>query len=231
MLRKSVVIVLGLMFSCFFNQSSYGQERWISFSSPVKSKPVFNLQYSGNEKVLFTVEIVGMGIRDILEQGGNYQRVMVPDQRVYEKVGFPEIPVVRQLIAIPDCDDVKLTVTPMDCIELEGYYIYPVPRRVERYAPDGYVYPEEEFTINDHVYSVDCYFPNYYGRFSESGSIREQRVISVEIYPIQFNPIAKKIRIYSSLKIELNFISPKSAVVKNVGPFLKACSATILNYK
>jgi len=69
------------------------------------------------------------------------------------------------------------------------------------------------------------------GKIAELGSIREQRVARVEIYPVQFNPLANKLKVYSHIKVELDFIFPKSAVVKDVGPFYKACKATILNYR
>jgi len=189
------------------------------------------LQYSTNERVSFSVEIGGMEVEDILYQGQNYQRLVVPGQRRYERTGFPEIPVLSQLIAIPDCEEVKLTIIPMDSLEFKGYNVYPVPELVRRYSPQGCSYLEEEFTINDSVYSVNSYFPNTGGEIEEFGYIREQRVARVVIYPVQFNPVAKSLRVYPHINVQLNFLSPSSAVIKDVGPFYKACKAAILNYR
>jgi len=223
--------VMLITFGCFLNRVSYGQERWVPFTKATECKPIFNLQHSSNENVSFTVETSGMVVRDVLGKEKTYQRLAIPDQNRSTEVGFPEIPVISQLIAIPDCDQVNLRIIPTDSIEMENYYVYPVPQLVEKYSPDGYSCPEEEFAINDSVYSVDRYFPNTFGKIAELGSIREQGVAKVEIYPVQFNPVANKLKIYTHVKVELDFISPKSAVVKDVGPFYKACRATILNYR
>jgi hypothetical protein len=230
MLRKNLFFTVVLVLVVLVSQLSYGQGIWIGFTSPSESKPVFDLQCSTIETVSFSVEITGMKVRDINYQGQDFKRLAIPDHRAYTKVGFPEVPVVSQLIAIPDCEGVNISVCPTDSIELGGYLVYPVPDLIERYSLDGYVYLDEEFAINDSVYSLDSYFPNTPGEIAELGSIREQRIARVVIYPIQFNPVTNRLKIYFHLTVELNFLSPTSAVVKNVGPFYKACRATILNY-
>lgn len=229
--KKFITLVLFVILSCLLNRSSHGQERWIPFTSSTKSKPIFNLHHSNNKSVLFSVETTGMVVHDVLAKEKAYQRLTIPDQNKSTEVGFPEIPVISQLIAAPDCDQVWLRIIPTDSLYIEDFNIYPVPQLVEKYAPDGSSYPAEEFAINDSVYSEDNYFPSSFGRIAELGSIREQGVARVEIYPVQFNPVLKKLMVYTRMKIDLDFLSPKGAVVKDVGPFYKACKAVILNYE
>lgn len=231
MYKHIAIFAMFCVLAYFLSNSSYGQERWIPFTSSTKSKPIFNLHHSNNENVSFSIEITGMVVRDVLAKEKTYQRLAIPDQNKSTEVGFPEIPVISQLIAVPDCEQVNLRIIPTDSIERENYYIYPAPQLVEKYAPDGYSYPAEEFAIDDSVYSADRYFPNSLGTIAELGSIREQGVARVEIYPIQFNPITNKLKVYTKIQVELDFISPRSAVVKDVGPFYKACKGVILNYK
>jgi len=229
--KKIVALVILIIISCFLNNTSYGQEQWIPFTSSTQSRPILKLHYSDNENVSFSVETTGMVVCDVLAKGKSYQRLAIPDQNKFTEVGSPEIPVISQLIAIPECEQVLLQIIPVDSVYLDDYNVYPVPQYVEKYDPDGYSYLAEEFAINDSVYSVDGFYPNSSGKIAEWGSIREQRVARVEIYPIQFNPVAKRLKVYTRVKIDLDFIFPKSAVVKDVGPFYKACKATILNYE
>ncbi|MFZ5519431.1 MAG: C25 family peptidase propeptide domain-containing protein [Candidatus Zhuqueibacterota bacterium] len=229
--KKIVALVTLIIISCFLNYTSHGQEQWIPFTSYTQSRPIFSLHYSNNENVSFSVETTGMVVLDVLAQEKTYQRLAIPDQNKSTGVGFPEIPVISQLIAIPECEQVLLKIIPIDSVYMEDYNVYPVPQIVEKYYPDGYSYPAEEFAINDSVYSVDHYYPNSFGKIAELASIREQQVARVEIYPIQFNPVANNLKVYTHIKVGLNFVSPKSAVVKDVGPFYKACRATILNYR
>ena len=76
-----------------------------------------------------------------------------------------------------------------------NFNIYPVPQMVEKHDSDGQSFLAEDFVINDSAYSADSYYPSLVGKIAEFANIREQRVARVEIYPIQFNAVANKLKI------------------------------------
>jgi len=53
----------------------------------------------------------------------------------------------------------------------------------------------------------------------------------VLLYPVQFNPVQKKIKAYSKLKGTLTFSNPTDSINKNVGIFSEVVGNTLINYE
>ena len=192
-------------------------EEWINFNDRGESSPIYDVIHSTDSFVKFEVEIPGMNSRDI----DNYNRLYIPEHTKMDSVGFPEVPVVSYLIAIPECDNVNLNITLLDSIEIENINIYPAPQCVEVNNGD-IVYMEEQFNINNTFYNTDEYFPGYNGELVEKGAVRSQHCIRIKIYPVQFNPVEQKVIAYSSMNIEMTFENATGSVNEDVGILLKA---------
>ena len=96
--------------------------------------------------------------------------------------------------------------------------------------PDGTVYMEEVFTINQTAYSTNAFTPQLTVEIVEVGSIRSQRMAEVWIYPVQFNPVTGQLQVYTDIEITLSFINPTSGVSVNTGIFSNICQNVMLNY-
>ncbi|MEA3431378.1 MAG: C25 family cysteine peptidase, partial [candidate division WOR-3 bacterium] len=212
---------------CLLSYAGYSAGAWVPFTRGSVTPPQINLIESNSSKVSFSVEVCGMNSEDTLVEGTLYQKINIPDHWFYEETGFPKIPVVNVLLAIPDCDSAILSITPTDSLEYENYNVYPMPRFV---GGEGSLL-KEEFTKNDSIYSIDAYFPNSFGRIGELGAVREQKIVRVEIYPTQFNPVTHKLKVYTDYEVELTFTNPASGVNENTGIFSNICGNTILNYE
>lgn len=201
------------------------QQTWVPFLTNEVTPPMVTLKVSDKNNVSFSGTTNGMFRAEKSYKGIEYQRIRIPDCECITEEGSPEIPVIRQLIAIPDCDEIKIKIDKTDSLIIDNYDIIPAPKYLMKNN-----YYIEEFTKNDSIYSTNTYFPSTCGRIVEPGKIRNQSVVRVEIHPIQFNPISKQLKIYTNLEIKLEFINPTSDLIKNVGPFYKACKGAILNY-
>jgi len=200
-------------------------EEWINFNDRGESSPIYDVIHSTDSFVKFEVEIPGMNSRDI----DNYNRLYIPEHTKMDSVGFPEVPVVSYLIAIPECDNVNLNITLLDSIEIENINIYPAPQCVEVNNGD-IVYMEEQFNINNTFYNTDEYFPGYNGELVEKGAVRSQHCIRIKIYPVQFNPVEQKVIAYSSMNIEMTFENATGSVNEDVGIFNEVCGNAMINY-
>lgn len=120
-----------------------------------------------------------------------YQSLSIPEAEVIIQEGLPQVPIITKLIAIPDCDDVSLNITPTNEIVLMDYNILPAPRLEKKKLQDGTERIEYMFEKDKLIYSTNTEFPGKYGEIIETGYCRDQKVARVAIYPVQFNPIAK----------------------------------------
>jgi len=168
---------------CLLSFFSFSQS-WIEFVPAGATEPIVNVLRSDSLLVEFEVMVPGMYDTQI----DTFNRVEIKGHTKLDSVGFPEVPVVSFLVAIPYCDSINLTINPLDSSLFSGYNIYPAPEFVKDTTPDGYVYLKEEFSYNRPAYSTDNWFPGIIGNETDHGAIRSQSVIRILIYPVQFNP-------------------------------------------
>ena len=105
----------------------------------------------------YTVEICGMFKSNLTEEGEGFQRIEIPNCGKTGETGNPELPFVRQLIAIPECEDVVLNFNITGQAGFGNYNIYPAPDFEEAQDQNGGIYVQEVFSKNETVYSQNTY--------------------------------------------------------------------------
>lgn len=158
-----------------------------------------------------------------------YDCLSVPGSELITREGKPQLPVITKLIAIPDCDDASLSVSVSNETMFNNYNILPAPRYKKNQL--GNNNETAEYAEDKNIYSKNRFFPGKYGEVIETGYVRNQKVARVAIYPVQFNPVSKSIKVYTNFSISLSFSNAASSVNKDAGIFSRIMSNTTLNYK
>jgi hypothetical protein len=226
---KTYLIILIVL--PFLQISQTNAQQWISFDGLTTSarEPEFEVNESSLSGVNFNVSVPGMSVREVEHDGVTYQRLAIPEYLWTAQVGSPELPVVRFLVAIPECEDITLEAIATDSTSRENFKVFPVPELVDDESSDGFL--KERFTINAEAYAASTYFPGKKAEVLKTGHIRNQRIAQVAVYPVQFHPAGDRLIIYSNFEIDLSFTSPSGVLLKNVGPFEKICKSNIINYE
>ena len=206
--------------------SAYSQA-WVEFCPSESNAPTYNLISSTDTLVEFNVIVPGMFDTPV----DTFNRVNIKEHTRLDSVGFPEIPIVSFLVAIPDCDSINLEINPLDSSQFFGFNIYPTPEFIQDSTPEGYVYLREEFVYDQNAYSNDNWFPGLLGNEIDHGAIRDQSVIRILIYPVQFNPVKKTIKAYSEYNISITFNNATGAVNNDVGIFNEMLGNSLINYE
>jgi hypothetical protein len=141
------------------------------------------------------------------------------------EAGLPDVPVLRQLVAIPDCRQIELHVTIASETELNGIDLRPAPgmrrdsegRVVEVYEEDPVVYEKDED------------FPGDVLRVVSLGYLRGQRLALVEIAPVQYNPVRQRLRVINDVTVEIRTVDPMGALFRPVGPMDALLSGIVVN--
>ena len=201
-------------FAVIFALSSYCQD-FIGFTSSESTKPACNVLASEDTIVEFEVLIPGIHFTMV----DSFQRVEIKGHFSMDSVGFPEIPVLSFLVAIPECDNVNISVELLDSVKISDINIYPAPAIVEDSTADGSIFLREEFAYSETAYSDNSFFPGILAETLAKGAVREQHCVRVFLYPVQFNPVLNEINAYSQMKVTLTFENPSGTVNENVGIF------------
>lgn len=152
------------------------------------------------------------------------------------KVGEPMIPMVTRFIEIPPDVNALVEIQFVDSQILEDYYIVPFQEPLVALADT----PIPEFTINESAYRRDDFYPLAYatidGEKAESPIIiRGHRIVAINIYPVQFNPVQKQVRVCPKIEVRVNYEEPSQIMgilESKISPaFEDLLEQTILNYK
>jgi hypothetical protein len=225
-MKKSILSIV----ACFLLVSTAISQNWVSFTKTTPEAPIVNLTASDNQAVSFTVEVCGMYKQEITEGSETFQRVSVPSSGTLTVIGEPELPVIRQFVAIPECTDVTLSVNIIGQTTFSNYNIYPVPALQEVQNTDGTVYVEEVFTKDAAAYAQNLYYPGMNAEIVSTGYLRGQKYAEVYIYPVQFNPVSQQLTVNTNYQLTLFFTNPTTAVNLNTGIFNNVATNTMLNY-
>lgn len=222
-------MIMKKLFTLIFALSTlsvYTQE-FIEFSASEKTNPGYNILVSNDTLVKFTISIPGM-FETVVD---TFSRVNIKEHARMDSVGLPEIPIVSFLVAIPDCDSINLQLALMDSINLTNYNIYPAPQLVRDTTTQGAIALIEQFAYDSSIYATDAFFPGYVGEAVDKGAIRDQNVIRVTLYALQFNPVKKTLTAYSNIQVTLTFNNPVGSIQKNVGFFNEVVGNSVINYQ
>lgn len=147
-----------------------------------------------------------------------------------DSTGFPEVPVISYMVAIPSCDSVILNVSLLDSIKISDVNIYPAPELVPDTIEGGAIALVEQFAYDSTAYNTDAWFPRTVAEAVDKGAIRAQDVVRVLFYPVQFNPVKKEIWAYSKARFTLTFNNASGSINKDVGIFNEVVGNTLINY-
>ncbi len=145
--------------------------------------------------------------------GTTYQRITLSGFGGTREVGKPEVPQSIQLIAISPQGSFEINILSTIEEELPDYLIYPAQPSPER-APDGTI-ASLPFMIDTDFYQNDTWYPSQPAMAQETAILREYRVLPVAIYPVQYNPARRMIRIIKEMEIEIHQVSSHGINEKN----------------
>ena len=173
--------------------------------------------------------VFGFDIESVDHEGLYYDRLTIPDESRLGVPGLPEIPVLRKLVAIPDCIGYELVVTTSHETFMDGVTVSPAPdHRVRR---DGSLeYVEDVFTLDSSFYAEDALYPETRAEVVDEGWIRDQRYVILELHPIQYNPARGTLNCVSSIDVELVFEGPAVSNTRGLGPMEPIAVAALHNY-
>lgn len=110
-----------------FITNAPAQQQWITLTNNHPTAPVITLEHSLNSEVSYTIDITGMYKQDTTVNSITYNRLSILQNGKWGEPGYPEIPAIYKLVAIPECETVSVIFHVTDSVVLDGYNVYPAP--------------------------------------------------------------------------------------------------------
>jgi len=157
--------------------------------------------------------------------GKTYVQVSLPGWASTSQAGAPSLPVLAKAVAAPQGATVTVRVTPGQAhtVALPAPPL-PVASQVVEWAPPATgaapVLPEPITVIEEDpaIYTGVAAYPAALAEVTSDGVMRQQRVLGIATYPVQYNPAAQQLIVYESLRVEVVFEeTPTSEALKTTG--------------
>ncbi len=220
-MAKTIYIILLISLLVFAYEPG-----WIKLETDSDDSTVsINLINSNTDYIEILYQIPGFEIDTLSENQTSFYRISIKDIFAStDSVGLPELPLIINHIAIPECDSFIVTVDYEISKTFHNILIYPVPKFIRDSI--GYHY---EFAMDTNYYmSQDTLYPSI--NFNTSiGYIRGQRVLEFTLTPFRYNAYDSILTVHSFISIKINCYGSSSEVCTDAGPMSNICRSFLLN--
>lgn len=203
------------------------------------------LTQSDANAIRFTVNVgwETLSLEPAITDEGSFLSVALPDASSTDEVGAPQLPVIGRMVAVPFGVELELTVIPGKSQTRQvSEPVQPVPEQVsegqmpnDRNRPMGLPDFHSRYNIDPAYYKNAAVYPGLLGKIANEGVLRQQRVVGIALYPVQYNPIKGELTIYESFEVALTFRGTVQPAKRSTAPESPAYevyySEALLNYE
>ncbi|RLD53465.1 MAG: hypothetical protein DRJ05_16415, partial [Bacteroidetes bacterium] len=119
---KKTLLFAGLIFLAV---TVMAQKSWVGFTSDKAQLPEITIVDQNENQLILEVSIKGMYVSEVTESEQNFQRLELIPFRTTKEIGRPELPMLSEVIGIPDNKIVEVEILEQESIKLSDYFIYP----------------------------------------------------------------------------------------------------------
>ena len=192
LLKKGLVVsIMLLLIGSFFIPSISGDINY-------KSEPVTITVNQDEDNIEITYEIQEYTETSVNIEEVDYSIITIGEESNLMLKGKPDVPSICRSIVIPDTAKMKIDIVDIDYEEIDNVLIAPSKGDIiKNVNPDDVPYEFGDF------YNKDAWFPGEIATLREPYILRDFRGQVVDIYPIQYNPVKKIMRVYNNIKVDV----------------------------
>jgi len=228
MKNKSLLLLL-IFFTPFLLRAE-----WIPLNknNAAQTPPNVTLISDDNNSTVIKIDISGFDLKDLFTEGKTYQSADLLSESFIAKPGFPALPYISKILAIPDQANVSYEI--MEIGEMQTYENIILPPARESWIEGS---PETSYTENLKAYNSMEDFPNELVQFETPSVFRDFRIMRLSIFPLRYIASKKQLQAISSITVKINYTdgkttNPKISTKKQIAPSFGALYRSfIFNYQ
>lgn len=172
-------------------------KNWQGLQSSIPLETQVNLIESNIQSTTLEFKINGYFTQEVETPNGTETVVSLPNNVQIMEKGMPDLGKVFTNIVIDDTRDMQLKVVSSDYIEVDDISVAPSKGHFTRdIDPESVPFEYSE------AYSKDAFYPSNIAQLEEPFILRDFRGQTVTIFPFSYNPVERKLRIYTNIVIK-----------------------------
>ncbi len=153
---------------------------------------------STQDETVLSFQLDTYSFDSVLTERGSVKTIKAENLSAIMEKNAPDLLKFTESILIPDTDKMAVRVISSEFTEIENIEIAPSKGNFTRDidpASIPYIYGKN--------YTEDRFYPGKLASLDTPYIVRDYRGQSVHVYPFQYNPISKTLRVYSTIKIKI----------------------------
>ncbi|MFO7991315.1 MAG: C25 family cysteine peptidase [Thermoplasmata archaeon] len=201
----STVIFFILLFSITSAIAGVTDEVEEKEEKSLETAGMFSIDKNTKERLSLSMRCAEPMINEITVEGRIYTLLSTPEIEHTTTPGKPMLPHTSSTVAVPNLD-VDLKITGTDYYEIDTGKIYPA----QNPHPDSLDDYQDEFVIDEDLYSTDEFYPENAASINYKGNLRGIPFVQLGFYPVSYNPVKGIARVYTDVDIELTWDNTKT---------------------
>lgn len=181
----------------FISLLSFGGN-WIDLGSPIPVPAQTTLVSSDINRSVISFSFQGFYLSTVATPAGEAQLIGLGKSSPILEQGAPELPKFTASVIIPDQDAMEVHIVSSSYKDFPGIFIAPSKGIITRDTDPATV----PYQFGP-AYARDAFFPGSLSGMREPYIIRDVRGQTVIVYPFQYNPVTKVLRVFYNLTIEV----------------------------
>ncbi|MBA2612697.1 MAG: T9SS type A sorting domain-containing protein [Bacteroidetes bacterium] len=175
---------------------------FIAASFSIIAKDGFKIIKSEANSVTVEYTFSGMDQQSVNINGKNYQKIYATGCVPVLNVGFPQVLRSSVSLAIPNNAFPKLEILSNDYSEVNNVALAPSKGSLTRN-----INPEEIPYVFGNVYQKNSFYPADPAAINSTYLLRDQKGVSLSIFPVQTNPVTNKLRVINKIVFKISYVS------------------------
>ncbi len=197
-MKKRIFLVLTFLLVNSSSSSIAGTEI-ILLNSLKTVKTKISLVSSSPDEIILTFSVNTYLLSKVTTPMGQSNIISLPDGSPILQKGAPDLGKLTQPVIIPDTEEMQISVVSSQFTDIKNISIAPSKGTLYRNvnpASVPYTYGRE--------YMQDAFFPAETAALREPYIVRDFRGQTVVVYPLQYNPATKTLRIYTTITVKVS---------------------------
>ncbi|NUM34125.1 MAG: proprotein convertase P-domain-containing protein [Candidatus Brocadiae bacterium] len=195
-----ILVLLALVFSCFAGS----EEIVLSRSAKQTGVQIVsdNLKVRGNAHLVLEAHVQSLRTSEVKTSYGTFTNLEIPGWQHTYNVGEPKLPVLTQIVEVPQGGEITVKVQYSSSKEDAG----------NRFGVHAPIYPTQPSQRKDEkdvpfAYNMEVYQGSYRNEdlvsVEEIGTMRGMRLVLVHFRPVQYNPAANLLTVHNDIRVEM----------------------------
>ena len=202
----SIKILLLFLLSIVLTTGAVAQNQLLKVGSGQLQNETVLMQQSDN-KTAIQFKLNEMALTEVTTDYGKAALIASNKAPLILEKGAPELFYLTATFVIPDKGDSQLEITYGNFTDFENIEIAPSKGNLLRSID-----PQTVPYTKGAVYSNDEFYPGKLASLREPFIMRDIRGQSVDVYPVQYNPVTKVLRVYSDISVKVTNVATRAGM-------------------